>query len=394
MARRSTGNYDRTTIGEEEVTAFVPYPLPPTKPPLVLDAALVARLHAAEHALVRLELAGEMVPSLDWFLYAFVRKEAVVSSQIEGTQATLVDLLTFEAQETPAAPPSADIEEICNYLDALTFARGQLADPRGLPLSMRLLNETHRRLMRGVRGAEKSPGEVRRTQNWIGGSRPGNAAYVPPPPHALAEVLGAFEKYLHGDDALPPLVRAALLHVQFETIHPYLDGNGRIGRLLVTLLLEHWSLLTKPLLYLSLFFKRHRDAYYRQLTAVRTDGDWEAWIAFFLDGVATIADEAVASARELFGLLAADRAALLARDEVSVAGLRLFEVLPRHPLVTVAFVMKLTSTSKPTAGRAIELLTSAGILVETTGKKRDRSWAYQGYLDRLRVGTELDARLR
>jgi len=392
MPKRATGRYERTTVGGEEVAAFVPHALPPAEPPLVVEAALAARLRAAEQALVRLELAGEMVPSLDWFIYAFVRKEAVLSSQIEGTQATLVDLLTFEAQDgaSPSAAPSADVEEVCNYLDALAYSRGQLADPKGLPLSMRLLSEAHQRLMRGVRGAEKLPGEVRRSQNWIGGSRPGNAAYVPPPPHALGEVLGAFEKYLHEDDSLPPLVRAGLLHVQFETIHPYLDGNGRIGRLLVTLLLEHWKLLTKPLLYLSLFFKRHRADYYRRLDAVRTDGDWEGWLDFFLDGVATIADEAVASARELFALVAADRARVLAQEGMSVVALRLFELLPRHPVVTVASVMKFVETTKPTAGRAIELLVAVGVLVETTGKKRDRSFVYQGYLDRLRVGTELD----
>jgi len=392
MPKRATGRYERTTVGGEEVAAFVPHALPPVEPPLVVEAALAARLRAAEQALVRLELAGEMVPSLDWFIYAFVRKEAVLSSQIEGTQATLVDLLTFEAQDgaSPSAAPSADVEEVCNYLDALAYSRGQLADPKGLPLSMRLLSEAHQRLMRGVRGAEKLPGEVRRSQNWIGGSRPGNAAYVPPPPHALGEVLGAFEKYLHEDDSLPPLVRAGLLHVQFETIHPYLDGNGRIGRLLVTLLLEHWKLLTKPLLYLSLFFKRHREDYYRRLNAVRTDGDWEGWLDFFLDGVATIADEAVASARELFALVAEDRARVLAQEGMSVVALRLFELLPRHPVVTVASVMKLVATTKPTAGRAIELLVAAGVLVETTGKKRDRSFVYRGYLDRLRVGTELD----
>jgi Fic family protein len=392
MPKRTTGRYERTTVGGEQVAAFLPHALPPAAPPpLVVDTAVTARLRTAEQALVRLELAGEMVPSLDWFIYAFVRKEAVVSSQIEGTQATLVDLLTFEAQDSaePRAAPSADVEEVCNYLDALAHARAQLADPRGLPLSMRLLNETHARLMRGVRGAEKLPSEVRRSQNWIGGSRPGNAAYVPPPPHALGEVLGAFEKYLHADDALPPLVRAALLHVQFETIHPYLDGNGRIGRLLVTLFLEHWKLLTKPLLYLSLFFKRHREDYYRRLNAVRSDGDWEGWLDFFLDGVATIADEAVASARELFALVAADRTRVLAHAGMSVVALRLFEFLPRQPIVTVASVMKLVATTKPTAGRAIELLVAAGVLVETTGKKRDRSFVYRGYLDRLRVGTEL-----
>ena len=391
MSKRITGRYERTRVGGEEVAAFVPHPLPPVDPPIVIDAALGERIRAAEHALVRLELAGETVPSLDWFIYAFVRKEAVLSSQIEGTQATLVDLLSFEAQTgaEASAPPNADVEEVCNYLDALTFARAQLADPKGLPLSMRLLNKTHERLMHGVRGAEKLPGEVRRSQNWIGGSRPGNAAYVPPPPNALGEASSAFEKYLHADDALPPLVRAGLLHVQFETIHPYLDGNGRIGRLLVTLLLEHWKLLAKPLLYLSLFFKRHRQDYYRRLDAVRVDGDWEGWLDFFLDGVATTADEAVASARELFALVTADRSRALAHEGMSVVALRLFELLPRHPVVTVASVMRLIETTKPTAGRAIDLLAAVGVLVETTGKKRDRSFTYQAYLNRLRVGTEL-----
>ena len=392
MPQRTTGRYERTNVGGEQVAAFVPRALPPQEPPLAFDTLHSERLRAAEQALVRLELAGEMVPSLDWFIYAFVRKEAVLSSQIEGTQATLVDLLTFEAQEGAESvlAPNADVEEVCNYLDALTFSREQLADPKGLPLSMRLLNETHRRLMRGVRGADKHPGEVRQSQNWIGGSRPGNAAYVPPPPHALGEVLGAFEKYLHQNDALPPLIRAGLLHVQFETIHPYLDGNGRIGRLLVTLLFEHWKLLTKPLLYLSLFFKRHREDYYRRLSAVRVDGDWEGWLDFFLDGVATIADEAVESARELFSLIATDRARILAHPGISIVALRLFELLPRHPVLSVAAVMRHVQTTKPTAGRAIELLVASGVLVETTGRKRDRSFVYQTYLDRLRVGTELE----
>ena len=390
MSTRSTGRYERTTVAGEEVAAFVPAPLPPAEPVLLLDSAFTDRLRAAEQALTRLELAGEMVPSLDWFIYAFVRKEAVLSSQIEGTQATLVDLLTFEADD--GATPNADVEEVCNYLEALAYARGQLSDPRGLPLSIRLLNETHQRLMRGVRGADKLPGEVRRSQNWIGGTRPGNAVYVPPPPHALAEVLSAFEKYMHAEDTNPPLVRAGLLHVQFETIHPYLDGNGRIGRLLVTLLLEHWKVLAKPLLYLSLFFKRHRDDYYRRLSAVRVDGDWEGWTDFFLAGVATIADEGVASARDLVALVTADRGSVLQNDTTSAAAVRLFELLPRHPLVNVASVMKLLETSKPTAARAIDSLEAAGVLIETTGKKRDRWYAYQRYLDRLRVGTDLAAR--
>ncbi len=389
MKQRKTGTYERTTVGGEEVAAFIPAALPPRRPKLVIEGALGDRLRAAEQALVRLELAGEMVPSPDWFIYAFVRKEAVVSSQIEGTQTTLVDLLTFEAQ-SDAGPRSADVEEVCNYLDALRFARAQLADASGLPLSMRLLNETHARLMQGVRGADKHPGEVRRTLNWIGGSRPGNAAFVPPPPHALSELLSAFEKYIHTGDDLPPLVRTGLLHVQFETIHPYLDGNGRIGRLLVTVLLEHSKLLNKPLLYLSLFFKRHRSDYYGRLAAVRTNGDWEGWTDFFLDGVATIGDEAVNSARELFSLVTEDRSLALDYGGTSVAAVRLVELLPRHPVVSVAFAIKELGVSKPTAGRAIEVLEKAGILLETTGKKRDRSWVYQRYLDKLRVGTELE----
>ncbi|HEX6851765.1 MAG TPA: Fic family protein [Candidatus Polarisedimenticolaceae bacterium] len=387
MPKRKTGRYERVKVGGEEVAAFVPAPLPPSNPPLVLDAARAERVRVAEQALVRLDLAGEMVPSLDWFLYAFVRKEAVVSSQIEGTQATLIDLLEFEAQGE--GEPNADVEEVCNYLEALKYARAELAASKGLPLSMRLLNETHRRLLSGARGSDKLPGEVRRSQNWIGGTRPGNAAFVPPPPHALGKVLADFEKYIHRKDALPPLVRAGLLHVQFETIHPYLDGNGRIGRLLITLELERARLLSKPLLYLSLHFKRNRDDYDRRLDAVRTEGDWEGWLDFFLDGVTTVADEAVGDARELFALVTADRARVLAQEGSSVAALRLFELLPRRPVVTVASVMKAIETTKPTAGRAIEALVGAGVLVETTGRKRDRSYAYRRYLDRLRVGTEL-----
>jgi len=241
-----------------------------------------------------------------------------------------------------------------------------------------------------VRGSNKQPGQVRTSQNWIGGSRPGNAIYVPPPPQLLNDLLSAFEKYIHADDTLPKLVRVGLLHVQFETIHPYLDGNGRIGRLLITLLFEHWRLLSKPLLYLSLFFKRHRDEYYRRLNAVRREGDWEGWTDFFLDGVATIADEAVASARELFALVTADRTRVLKSGTTSVAAVRLFELLPRHPMVTVASAIKLIETSKPTATRAIETLIETGVLMETTGKKRDRSFAYRAYLDRLRTGTDLD----
>lgn len=388
MPKRTTGRYESVTAGGEKADAFIPFDLPPARPALVIDGKLEHRLREAEQALIRLDLAGEIVPSLDWFIYAFVRKEAVISSQIEGTQASLVDLLTFEAEEQPA--PNADVEEVTNYLDALAYARGQLASKRGLPLSMRLLNEAHKRLMCGVRGSNKQPGDVRRSQNWIGGSRPGNAAYVPPPPSKLPQLLSEFEKYIHADDPLPKLVRTGLLHAQFETIHPYLDGNGRIGRLMIALLLEHWGLLKAPLLYLSLFFKRHREEYYRRLNLVRLEADWEGWTDFFLDGVATISDEAVASARELFNLVSTDRLRMLGAASTSVSALRLFEQLPRHPVVTVASAMKLIDASKPTATRAIEVLAEAGILVETTGKKRDRSFAYRAYMECLRTGTEPD----
>lgn len=387
---RITGRTESTIAGGEVVEAFVPHPLPPTDPPLDLSR-LDARLREAERGLARLEVAGAMVPSLDWFIYAFVRKEAVLSSQIEGTQASLVDLLSYEANEhtEDAAGPNEDVEEVCNYIDALQFARNELADPRGLPLSMRLLHATHARLMKGVRGATKQPGEVRRSQNWIGGSRPGNAAFVPPPPHLLPEGLSLMERYIHAEDGLPPLIRAGLLHVQFETLHPYLDGNGRLGRLLVTLLLEHWGLLSRPLLYLSLFFKRHRAEYYRRLGQVRLDGDWEGWLDFFLDGVAVISDEAVSTARDLFALVAADRSRLLARSDAALAAVRLFELLPGSPIVTATSVMRLLGASRPTAGRSIDTLVLAGILVETTGKRRDRAFAYDAYLQRLRDGTEL-----
>jgi Fic family protein len=316
----------------------------------------------------------------------------VISSQIEGTQATLIDLLVFEAEEKPA--PNVDVQDVCNYLNALNYARSQLTSKRGLPLSLRLLNETHQRLLYGARGKNKQPGEVRRTQNWIGGSRPGNAVYVPPPPERLADLLGDLEKYIHTDDMVPKLVRAGLLHVQFETIHPYLDGNGRIGRLFIALLLEHWGLLNSPLLYLSLFFKRHREEYYRRLNAVRTEGDWEGWTDFFLDGITTIADEAVTSARELFALVGSDRARLLDNQMASVSAFRLFEQLPRHPVVTVVSAMRLIECTKPTATRAIEALVNIRVLIETTGKKRDRSFAYQTYLDRLRIGTDLETNHR
>ena len=389
VASRITGTLERTTVGGEAVGCFVPFPLPPADPPLRLDARDRELLRSAVEGLRRLDLAGEMVPSLDWFLYGFVRKEAVVSSQIEGTQATLIDLVEFEAQPNLVSASDADVREVCNYVGALTWARSQLRSSTGLPLSMRLLNGAHARLMQGVRGEDKLPGEVRRSQNWIGGTRPGNALFVPPPPHVLVDALSAFEKYMHAGNGLPPLVRAGLLHVQFESIHPYLDGNGRIGRLLVTLLLEHWGLLSQPLLYLSLYFKQRREEYYRRLGAVRTEGDWEGWTRFFLEAVDAIATESVQSAREVFALVRDDRERTLAAPTSSVMALRLFECLPSSPILTIARAMEALDTTRPTATKAVRSLVEAGVLVETSGRRRDQRFGYAAYLDLLKAGTEL-----
>lgn len=393
--QRVTGIYETTAVAGEEVAAYVPHPLPPADPALELDAKLRDQLRDAEESLRRLDLAADMVPSLDWFLYGFVRKEAVLSSQIEGTQATLIDLLNYEANGTggdTGAEDSdhADVREICNYLEALDFARDQLGRPDGLPLSMRLLNETHSRLMQGARGADKLPGEIRRSQNWIGGTRPGNAAFVPPPPHHLADLLSGLEKYLHADnDPLPPLVRTGLLHVQFETVHPYLDGNGRIGRLMIILLLEHWGLLSAPILYLSLFFKRHREEYYRRLAAVRLEGDWEGWTSYYLEAVSTVATETVSTVRDLFALTNRDRKKVLRTPGSTVIAARLFESLPEQPILTIGTAMNLLDTSRPTATKAVRALTDAGVLEERSGRERGQVFGYAGYLDLLKEETEL-----
>lgn len=390
MANRKTGQYDKSNVAGEAVEAFIPFALPPANPKLEIDDKIQILLIHAEQKLAGLDLASQMVPSLDWFIYAYVRKEAVTSSQIEGTQATLIDLLSFEAGDSLKKSDNPDIEEVCNSLDAIKYARDQLKDEKGLPLSMRLLNETHKRLMEGARGGNKQPGEIRQSQNWIGGSRPGVAAFVPPPPLKLAKLLTDLEKYIHADDKLPPLIRVGLIHVQFETIHPYLDGNGRIGRLLIALLLEHWGLLNAPLLYMSLYFKRTRSEYYRRLGNVRLKGDWESWIVYFLSGVVEIADEATVLAKNLFSIINKDRKRVLADNSSTVFTMRLFELLPTHPIVTMTQVVKILETSKPTALKAIATLEKLKILSETTGRKRDRNFGYAGYLDLLKSGTELE----
>jgi Fic family protein len=389
--KRTTGAYGTTIAGGEKVRAFIPHSLPPQRPTLQITDDLSRLLAEATVAIGRLEVAGTMVPSTGWFLYGFVRKEALVSSQIEGIQATLEDVLVHEATQQASRPE--DVEEVCNYVDALAFARKEISNPKGLPLCMRLLSATHKRLMKGVRGSEKLPGQIRTTQNWIGGARPGNAHFVPPPPDAVPEALAALDNWLHQEDPLPPLVRIGLAHVQFETIHPFLDGNGRIGRLLLTLLFEHWNVLSLPILYLSLAFKQHRDEYYRRLDLVRSAGDWEGWTQFFLECVRDSAEDGVNAARRLHALLGTYRQAVVSHKSTTIPAVRLFDLLPEHPMVTLAMTQALLDTTKPTATKAIKALCDAGVLHEITGKQRDRVYAYQGYLKVLAEDTELPARI-
>ncbi len=387
--KRITGTYEQSLGRDEAVKAFIPHALPPSNPPLELEGELGGLLTQANEKLQRLEVAGDLVPSIDLFVYAFVRKEAVLSSQIEGTQATLMDL--FEVEASSEAPIDADVEEVCGYVDALNFAWDQLEREDGLPISMRLLSQTHALLLNGARGTEKQPGRVRTSQNWIGGTRPGNATFVPPPPQRLNELLSDFERAIHQDSALPPLIRVGLLHVQFETLHPYLDGNGRLGRLLITLLLRHWGLLTRPLLYLSLFLKAHRQEYYQRLSAVRDEGDWEGWLKFFLEGVALVAEEAITTARQLHSIITESRSRLLRDDEATVSSMRLFELLPDHPILNVNRVVELLNCSRPTASKAMSILEHAGIVQPIDGRKRNKTVVFEAYLALLRQGTELNS---
>lgn len=378
---RSTGTFVKTSTAGEAVRAFVPHALPPARPALALDALAGANRNA-ELALARLSGVSGLVPSVDWLLHGAVRKEALLTSQIEGTQATLEDIFDDEAGLKVAN--ADDVQEVTNYVRAFRHVQQQLRSPKGLALSVRLLCEAHRLLMRGVRGAGKQPGELRRSQNWIGGTRPGNAVFVPPPPEQVAPLLADLERFIHADaPRMPPLVKTALVHAQFETIHPFLDGNGRLGRLLIGALLEHWGLLPEPLLYLSGYLKQYQAEYYRRLSAIRTGGDWEGWTAFFLEGVEAAAQEAERNVIAVATLVAADRRRLLASPRAAPASYRLFELLPLMPRFTVAQVKDKLDTTFPTANAAVALLEELGVVKELTGQRTNRIYSYQGYVELL-----------
>jgi Fic family protein len=385
MNRDATGRYEVTSAGGEEIRAFVPFDLPPD-PPLQAAGALEKALEPAAVALGRLDSISTLLPDTSLFLYSYVRKEAVLSSQIEGTQSSISDLLLFELEEAPGVPFD-DVVEVSNYVRALDHGLARLRE--GFPLSNRLIREIHGVLLSRGRGEGKDPGEFRRSQNWIGGSRPGNAAFVPPPPQLVPECMGALERFLHDESAeLPVLFRAGLAHVQFETIHPFLDGNGRVGRLLITFLLCHSGVLREPLLYLSLYFKQHRATYYELLDSVRRSGDWEAWLHFFLDGVRETADGAVSTATRLVDLFVQDRERIVPRGRRAGSALRVHDALKARPVTSMQELCARTGLSFPTASSAMDVLVDLGIASELTGKRRNRIFAYERYLAILNEGTE------
>ena len=383
MNRGMTGRYETTIVGGDSVRAFIPPALPPV-PPLHLAGETPRLLESAVLAIGRLDGVATQLPDVPLFLYAYVRKEAVLSSQIEGTQSSLSDLLLFEMNEAPGAPLD-DVTEVSNYVAALEHGLTRLRE--GFPLSDRLFREVHGVLLSRGRGSGKDPGEFRRTQNWIGGSRPGNAVFVPPPHTAVPECMKAFEKFLHArNDGISDIVRAGLAHVQFETIHPFLDGNGRVGRLLVTLLLCDAGVLREPLLYLSLYFKQHRATYYELLGRVRQDGDWEAWMEFFLEGVRATAIGAVETSQRLARMFQADRGLISSRGRRAASALRVHDVLKARPITSLAAISRTTGLSFPTASSATKLLVELGIARELTGKRRNQLFAYDRYLKTLNEG--------
>jgi Fic family protein len=371
--------------GPEPYQAFIPNALPPA-PGLELSADLLDLAEQANRALGRLDGVARLIPDPGLFLYMYVRKEAVLSSQIEGTQSSFSELLLFESETNPGVP-LGDVVEVSRYVAAMTHGLERLRG--GFPLSSRLLREIHATLMASGRGSDKTPGEFRRSQNWIGGTRPGNAIYVPPPEDQVARCMSDLEMFLHdAGGRTPTLIKAALAHVQFETVHPFLDGNGRLGRLLITFLLCAENALSEPLLYLSLYLKQNRSAYYDLLQRVRVDGDWEAWLRFFLEGVVTTADQASNTARQILRLLDDDRTRIIAAGRAAGSALRLHDLLHRRVYLTIASATRQLRLSRPTVTAAIKVLQHLGIVRETTGRGRRRIYAYSAYLQILDEGTE------
>ncbi|MGI9311337.1 MAG: Fic family protein [bacterium] len=385
MKRGATGHYKTTVAGGERVRAFVPNPLPP-RPAVNLDGALQQRLVAAATALGRLDGIASMLPNEAIFLYSYVRKEAVLSSQIEGTQSSLSDLLLSELDVAPGVPMD-DVAEVSNYVAALEHGMARLRG--GFPLCTRLIREIHEVLLSSGRGSDKNPGEFRRAQNWVGGTAPGNARFIPPPHREVPDGMAALEKFLHDPtEPMPALLRAGLAHVQFETIHPFLDGNGRVGRMLITLLLCTSGVLREPLLYLSLYFKQHRETYYQLLNHVRQTGDWEAWLAFFLRGVREISDNAFETATELDRLFQQDREKISQQaGRRASSALRIHEALMTRPLLTLPQAHKKAAVTHRTASKAMEALVQLDIAREVTNRHRNRVFAYRKYLDILIEGT-------
>lgn len=377
------GRYVETPSDGEVVRAYIPPPLPPVPPIRVHH--LLSKLSAADQAIGRLDGISILLPDKNLFLYMYVRKEAVLSSQIEGTQSTLSDLLRFEALAAEGQPID-DIREVSNYVDAMMYGLDRLA---ALPISLRLIREMHERLLQSGRGQTKNPGEFRRSQNWIGGTRPGNAMFVPPPPRDVMPCLSELERFIHDDaPGLPPLIKAGLLHVQFETIHPFLDGNGRLGRLLITLYLCSNKVLRQPLLYLSHYLKARRSDYYRLLQEVRESGAWEAWLEFFLDGVAETANDAFNAATRMQALFQEDREHIGADSNRASSALRVHAVLQTSPFLTASKAGEKTGLTKPTINAAFEQLQKLGIVEEVTRKRRGRVYAYKAYLAILNEGGE------
>ncbi len=385
MKRTQPGQYEIVSTVGERVRAFVPVPLPPS-PPVNWSPALRQRFDDALVALGRLDSVTLLLPDVSLFLYTYVRKEAVLSSMIEGTQSSLSDLLLYEMEEQPGVPLD-DVREVSNYVDAMDHGLARLRD--GFPLSLRLLREVHQKLLADGRGGARNPGEFRTSQNWIGGTRPGNATFVPPPPQQVTACMGALERFLNDQpEPTSPLLKAALAHVQFETIHPFLDGNGRLGRLLITLILCDRQVLREPMLYLSLFFKTHRQAYYELLNRVRIDGDWEAWLDYFAEAVTVTAAQAVDTVQRLDALARQDRERIRSLRRAAGSALRVHHELLRRPVATSRTIEKQTGLSHVTVNKTLDHLCRLGLAKELTGHTRNRVFSYAAYLAILNEGTE------